>query len=163
MQITIPVKGGDALETWRKYFNEIPGPCWAGPLVPEERDPSYFDQIPKPSLEASVQDTVEWGYHLRGMWPFWAAWAAISGLATLTPEGAESTTDGLHYGLGQLFIKVMRKYTCKKWSIWGALCNISLRVVHSVRTKYYSITKASQTDMSVQNNSSIKYYSNLEI
>ena len=99
VHITIPVKGGDALETWRKYFNEIPGPCWAGPLVPEERDPSYFDQIPKPSLRASVQDTVEWGYHLRGMWPFWAARAAISGLATLTPEGAESTTDGLHYGL----------------------------------------------------------------
>ena len=119
VHITIPVKGGDALETWRKYFNEIPGPCWAGPLVPEERDPSYFDQIPKPSLEGSVQDTVEWGYHLRGMWPFWAARAAISGLATLTPEGAESTTDGLHYGLGQLFIKVMSKY--KKWSIWGAL------------------------------------------
>ena len=104
VHITIPVKGGDALETWRKYFNEIPGPCWAGPLVPEERDPSYFDQIPKPSLEASVQDSVEWGYHLRGMWPFWAARAAISGLATLTPEGAESTTDGLHSGLGQLFI-----------------------------------------------------------
>ena len=50
VHITIPVKGRDALETWRKYFNEIPGPCWAGPLVPEERDPSYLDQIPKTSL-----------------------------------------------------------------------------------------------------------------
>ena len=89
------VKGGvgGALETWRKYFNGIPEPCWAGPSQPQERDPSYLDQIPKTSLK-QLQCSVVLGAVQGIIWEecdhSGQSWAAISGLATLTPGGAET-------------------------------------------------------------------------